>query len=300
MNLFQYMLLPFGMTQRHRIMDQIFNGIAVSFFGLMFMTCLLSLPVDISLMPVLMKITSLGTQLMWIRAFIFLKRNSENIYGMFDAILDFEGKQCPKQRLNFGFSLILFIICFMSSYIIAIYFTLSNVEFNKLFTLITFKLYLYHHASVTFLYFIYWMFLFQFIYIEFCDKYYNVLKFSINYIKKYFEFRPDFLLRHQIEEVIENFEENDKQFKQNVRPLRKIIIIMVIFVNLQVLVTFSVLPDSSNCYHLYILLFFVNFYPIFTQIIIYEKSKIQNILITNIKDWKKSENTNKPLLVVIV
>ena len=47
------------------------------------------------------------------------------------------------------------------------------------------------------------------------------MKFSNTVIEKYLCFRPNFLIRFQINEVIENFEENDKQFNENIKYLEQ-------------------------------------------------------------------------------
>ena len=189
MNLFQYVLLPFGLSLRYKTLDYIFTGISTSIFGLMVGTTLLSLPMDSSLNVILAKLVALLVEFFRIWAYVFMRKRSEDLYGMFDAILIFERNKTPKERLKFGFSLILFISCLMLSYVITILLTLLNIEINQLFVPLKFDILFCHHAAVTFLFVIYWTFVIQFIYFEFCYKYYNVLKFSNTVIEKYLSFR---------------------------------------------------------------------------------------------------------------
>ena len=304
MNLFQYILLPFGLSLRHKTLDNIFTGISVSMFGLVFTTIMVSIPFCNTTKTIIFRFSSLAIQMSYIAAYYLLKKRSEDIYGMFDAILEFEKKQTPKERLKFGFSLISFITCLMLTYVLSIYLVLTNQEYYNLFALNQFfnQVILYYNPIpipivLTFLFFIYWMFVIQFIHFEFCYKYYNLLIFSNTVIEKYLCFRPNFLIRYQINEVIEDFEENDKQFNQSLKPLKLIILLLFISVNFQFSITIWLLSGSQSIYPCCFAAFTVNLYLIITQIITQIKSKIQNILIQNINVWKDSDDKNKPLLV---
>ena len=301
MNLFQYILLPFGLSLRHKTLDYIFSGISSSVFFLMAVTTLLSLPINTSIEVILLKISSFGLLFVWIWAYILLNKRSEDLYGMFDAILVFERNRTPKERLKFGFSLILFISCLMLSYVLSIHFTLSNIEFNLIFAPVQFEILFYHHAPLTFLFLIYWVFVIQFIHFEFCYKYNNLLKFSNTVIERYLSYRPDFVIRYQINEVIENFVENDKQFNKIIKPLKSIICLMILFVNFDIFLTYIVLGEDRNSitsYLIYSITFIINFYTIVTQIITSIKSEIQNTLIDNINNWRQLTDTNIKLISV--
>ena len=304
MNLFQYILLPFGLSLKHKTLDFIFTGISVSTLGILFMTHLLALPKDyLSFNAVLSKISGLVLFCISTRAYIHLKKCSEDIYGMFDAILVFERNKTPKERLKFGFSLISFISCFMSSYVLSLSMILLFDEINHLYQPFNINLHLYHHAAITDLYFIYWMFVIQFIYFEFCNKYYNLMKFSTDIIERFVSFRPHFVIRYQINEVIDNFIENDKQFAENVNPLRLYIILMSISLNFQILFSslymFEVGIGPNIKYLLILFGFVMNLYLISTQIVIQFKSKIQNILIKNINVWRNTDESVRKVIILM-
>ncbi len=132
MNILQWILLPLGSSLRHKTLDSIFSGISYSTLGLLIMTTVLSLSSEDTLVAIMLKMSALIHLQTCCRTRNRLKKISEDLYGMFDAILVFEGNKTPKERLKFGFSLIPFLSCFMSCCVIGIYISVTNQEFNKL------------------------------------------------------------------------------------------------------------------------------------------------------------------------
>ena len=61
---------------------------------------------------------------------------------------------------------------------------------------------------------------------ELCYKYYNLLKFHNNIIQKknknkikYFSYEPNFVIRYQINEIVDNFLKYDSDFQLSVNQL---------------------------------------------------------------------------------
>ena len=120
MNLFQYILLPFGLSFEYKTSDNIFTRISYSVSCILITSTLLSLPVATTFTAIISKASALGVCINLFRGHLFLKKISEDFYGIFDAILVFERNKTPKERLKFGFSLILFITCLIFCYLIII------------------------------------------------------------------------------------------------------------------------------------------------------------------------------------
>ena len=301
MNLFQYILLPFGLSLKHKTLDSIFTGISYSVFSLWLITQVLSLLIDMTIKTTLLKLSSFTVGLIWVRIHIFLKQNSEDFYGMFDSILAFQRRKCP-QTLKFNVSSVGFILCFMICYIITLVYVLLNLFINQLYAMYKLNFLLYHNIALSGFYIIYWIYVTQFIYFETNYRYFNVLCFSNNIIKKFMKFRPNVVIRYQIDEVIENFKINDNQFNQFVKPLKRYINLLALFVNISIiqLILLSIDFNIELIYLFFIFLFIIlfNLYFISTQTVIHNKSKIQNILIKNITIWRNTPETNKQIIMV--
>ena len=301
MNLFQYILLPFGLSLEYKTLDNVFSGISFSVFSIYLLTTLMSIPLDLSMDGLILKTSVLFVFLQLFRSYILLRRERENFFGQLDAVLRFERNKCPKERLKFGFSMISFISCLMLTYVSCVYIMLMNGEVNRLFSNHQVNILLYQHFALTGLYVVCWLFVIQFINFELRHKYYNVLKLSHDFIERYLSFRPNFLIRYQIDEVIDNFKKNIKQFNKTVDPLNRIIIEMMVILNIETYLLISQMKGSDqvqlSSHFIYFPLTVLNIYFISTQIVIHIKSQIQSILIQKINIWKNSDQTDKYLIV---
>ena len=265
-----------------------------------FIIVFLSLPFHSSIKIILFKAILLSSVTLLVRAYILMKRRSEDFIGMFDAILRFEENNYQKRRY-FGLSFKTFIFCSVISYLSTLCIASFSKDLNEMLAIGHLKLLVYHHIALTGFYFTFWFFVIQYINYELCLRYYSVLNFSIDFIAKFLSFRPDFVIRYQIDEVIEKFEENDQQFNQTVNPLKRIIFPFILSINLMTYLSISIgndfITDPFITYTLYTNLLIQDFYFVFTQISIHFKSNIQNVLINIIRVWKTCDDIHKPLLI---
>ena len=152
--------------------------------------------------------------------------------------------------------------------------------------------------------FLYLYFVVQFVYYELCYKYYSFLNISNKLINNYIAFNPNFLIRHQIDEVINDFDENRQKCSKTLIPLKRIIWVFIILSNVLLLflyqcnIEYNVNTDINNV--LFIFIVVINFYTIVTQVIIVKMSMIENILINTLTLWRNNHNPNNPLLIVII
>ena len=148
MRLFQYMLVPFGLSFRFNSLDYYFTGITISIFGLFFVTTVLSFGAFNDTKMILLKANFLVTVSSMLWSFKLIKQKLEKFYGMYDEILAFD-EMYIQSRNTFGFSLIIFLLSFTFTYITGIYVVLTNTFINEIFALAHLKIYLYHHFALT-------------------------------------------------------------------------------------------------------------------------------------------------------
>ena len=166
------------------------------------------------------------------------------------------------------------------------------------------KLMFYQHGVITVVVLVYLYFVVQFVYYELCYKYYSFLNQSNKLINNYIAFNPNFLIRYQIDKVINDFNENRQKWSKTVIPLKRIIWVFFILSNFafiflyQCNIDFNVNTNTNNVF--FISIFVINFYTIFTQVVIFNMSMIENILINTLTLWRNNHNPNNPLLIVII
>ena len=291
MRLFQYMLVPFGLSFRFASIDYYFSGITVSIFGLFFVTTVLSFGVFNDIKMVVLKISFLVTVLCLIRSFKLLQQNLEKFYEMYDEILAFDETHTP-QTNKFGLSMIIFLLSFMLTYITGMYIVSTNSFINEIFELVNFKVYLYHHFAITSFYFVYWLYVIQFIVFEFLYKYYNVLNFNNKCLERFLCYKPDYLIVYKINDVINKFEENESNLKQIIYPLERTIVTMVLSFNfvmfMEILIYLDHNIDVIFIYMSILFMLFMSFYFVFTQTVIFKQRRVETILMKSIDQWKNA------------
>ena len=175
------------------------------------------------------------------------------------------------------------------TYVSTLFFA-SKEEINEIFSikLIDMKICLYDHFPLSG--FIVLLFSFGLIYLifELCEKYYNLLEFSNKFIGRYLRYEPNLEIKEKVLEVIENFEENENDFKLIVYPMRKIILFLIISVNICATFLFQHSLETSSKLSCLSCIFFFNLYYIYTQTVIHYKSKVKSILLLNIETWINS------------
>ena len=220
--LYQYMLVPLGVSHKFKTLDKIFNGIILSIFGLFLLTSSLTLAIIKTKYELIITFSGFLTILSGVKSHKDLKNNIKDFLGMTEAIEDFESKRCPN-KCSFSYSIIVFLLTFLSIYISCVLLiSLSPIQdqmFNGLQT-VHIKVMLSHHATLTTYFLLYLPFLVQFLYFEFCIHYYNVLNYSNNFIKRYLSYRPDLRIRYIIDKVVQDFQENDTQYQKFLTPMR--------------------------------------------------------------------------------
>ena len=163
---------------------------------------------------------------------------------------------------------------------------LFNPAFYETLEPIKLKLMFYQHGVITAFVLLYLYFVVQFVYYEMCYKYYSFLNQSNKLINNYIAFNPNFLIRHQIDEVINDFDENRQKWSKTVVPLKRIIWVFIIIYNFLVIlfhqcnINYNVNNDFNNV--LFITAFVINFYTIVTQVIIFKMRTIEKIVICTV------------------
>ena len=192
----------------------------------------------------------------------------------------------------------------MSLQIMVFYQVFYNPALYETLEPIKLKLMFYQHGVITSVVFIYLYFVVQFVYYELCYKYYSFLNQSNKLINNYIAFNPNFLIRYQIDKVINDFDENRQKWSKTVIPLKRIICVSFILSNFVLIflyqcnLEYNVNTNTNNV--LFIFIFVLNFYTIVTQVVIFKMSMIENILINTLTLWRNNHNPNNPLLLVIV
>ena len=290
--------MPLGVSHKFKTLDNIFNGITLSIYGLFLITFVLSLANITTEYELIIKLSAFVCVLTAVKTHKDLKNNIKDFMGMTEAIEDFESRRCPN-NCQFSYSLIIFLLSFLSTYIlIAVTIVLSPIQdqiFNGL-EIVHIKVVLSHHATLTCFNIVYLVFLVQFLYFEFCIRYYNVLNYSNNFIKRYLSYRLDVKITEIIDKLIEDFQENDKQYENFLSPMRNSIWITFLASNVCLIceVILMLINQDYTVIALIPMIFSTEFYFIFTQIIIYNKSKSQKVLLKTIEKWKNlTENGHK-------
>ena len=295
------LFVPFGLSLRYKTLDKVFNGITISIFGLFLVTALISMTVFTNIAELLVKVFAVLNLSTLVMAYILLKKKLWKIVGMFEAVIDFERKRCPKKN-RIDFSLILFVLCFISTLISSIHVIVLDDTLVKIFLTVRYKTIVYYQFIVTGGFYFYWMFLIQFLFFEFSCSYFDVLKFSDQFISRYLSFTPNFYLKYQINEVIEKLKINDQEFRDYIKPLKHILIIMFIsndiLISIQLYLNYQNNVDFSTNLSIFLCGLFMNMYFIITQTIVHQKSYIQSILINKINKWKDRKE-NFPKIVFI-
>ena len=290
MNLVTLLLAPFGLTFKYKTLDQIISGLLLSLFitSWCFMAAILPFSNRSSTILVL-KLTSFICFSSMVLAYILLKRRIEKFYGMYDEIVAFNTKRIPiKNYLDT--SLVMFIICSVCSFFCIIFNPFFYEKFVMIFHPFLSQQFLSYYFFLAIFYYLTMVFNFQFIIHDLCEQYYDLLEFSNQFIEWYLKYKPNFVIRYQVMEVIEKFKENENDFKLIVYPIRKLTFVFYLSLNIRLFFILSDLYNLYGLYSLYFLLYFLffiftNLYYIYTKIVIHFKSKIQNKLLTNIETW---------------
>ena len=159
MNLFQYILLPFGLSVKYKTLDQILTGISFSIFGLMIIITVSILASDAQHKDFYkdtgfyLKLSSLVIEITGVWAYALLKSREQNFNGMFEAILAFERNKC-RQRISFGHiwfgtASLLFIVSYVTYF-----YAISRTELiRQIYRPLQNRLLFDLHVSITGLYF---------------------------------------------------------------------------------------------------------------------------------------------------
>ena len=223
-----------------------------------------------------------------IMAFLHLKRSFTKFLAMYSEIRAFVIKNKLDDK-NLSLSFVMFLLCFIITYVTIVNVVLFNPIITKIFEPIGFKLLIYQHGSFTCLYNVYWIFTIQFINFEICHKYYILLKFYDHGLSKYYKFRPSYLLKYKINEVMLKFKVNNNDFKQTIYPLRIIILIMIFSLDIAIIFVVKIFIDSNvdilSITFLMSSLFCVNFYFLVTQILLIYYGGFETKICNNIRSW---------------
>ena len=292
------MLVPLGVSLKFKTLDNIFNGITLSIYGLFLLTYGLSLALISTKYEFIIKLSAFVCVLTALKTHKDLKNKIQDFLGMTEAIEDFESKRCPNNT-PFGYSISIFLLSLMMTYlstvIMVVMSPLQDQIFNG-FENFHVQVYFSHHATLTLSIPAYHLYVIQFLLFEFWIHYNNVLNYSNNFIERYLSYRPDVKICLMIDKVIEDFQENDIQYEKILAPMKRTICVLVISANFQLICEFVFMVNNFDSMMLgpIFIWFFIDFYFILTQIIIFNKSKSQKILLKTIEKWKNlAENGHK-------
>ena len=298
-SLVRIILVPFGLSFKYKMLDRVLSALMVSSLSL-FLT-FISLSIIRSyenIYETLSKISTFLTLIILLYSFILLKKRIEKFFGMYDDVIEFHTKISIEKRL-INPNIIVFIICFILCYVSTIYSLLFSKEIKFLLTptIMINKILIDLHYPIAELSFMNWIFISQLIIFELCDKYYNVLEFSNNFIEWYLKYESNFEIRYKVLEVIEKFKENENDFKLIVYPMRKLIIMFNLLINFSgiAFILYLMHAKSNNLKtnsSVILFLLFLDIYLIYTQTVIHYKSKVQQKLLTSIKIWTNSNGQN--------
>ena len=148
--LYQYMLVPLGVSHKFKTLDNIFNGITLSIYGLFLIIGVLSLATFSTEFEFIITLSAVLFIAVGLKAHKDLKKNFKDFMGMTEAIEDFESKRCSN-NCQFSYSLIKFFLSFLTFYISCVLmFMLSPIQ-DKMFNcfeIVQIKMMLSHHATL--------------------------------------------------------------------------------------------------------------------------------------------------------
>ena len=294
MKFVRYVLVPFGLSFKFKALDQVLSGLYISILAGLIILVTLSIPtLNNNLLMSIMKIIGLMSLFSILWAYILMKKRIEKFYGMYDEICASYHNIIQNKKNVFTpiiISCICFCLCYSLTFVISIY----SVEFNKVFKPFNMSIKFCYHGPITGLMCSFSIFSFQFIIYELCDKYYDLLEFSNQFIEKFLKYKPDFVIRYQVREVIQKFGENENVFNLIVYPMRRLIILIHIFLNFFMISRLKHFNEINACLFtqlsLFSLLFVYDFYLIYTQTVICLKSRIKNKFLSNIDTWINSSD----------
>ena len=290
MTLFQYILSPFGLTLKHKTWDHIFIGITITVYSVISLTVITSFSIPTHYYISTIRILMLLIFISHLMAFLTMKRVLAKIVCMFDEICEYERKYQLKNT-TFDLTLIVFLLSYILTYISFTFNALHNPIYVQMFSnnVVLLKMF-YFQVSITLLFTLWCHFSFQFIISRLCYRYYMLFKTFDKTIDKYLRYRPDALLRHQIDQILNKMNKTKQSFKETVCPLNKRILIQNISptcVLILQIFSYLIIDDINN--YRYVLIVGVFIWTtcfIFTQLMIFLRIKLQNNLIFKITQWK--------------
>ena len=262
---------------------------------------LLTLPSQVTVPSIFPKLSFLFFSMSMFYIWCDLKKKSKVLIEMYDEIRQFEAKHCSKSR-KFTVSLIIFFVLFIATYVSMILISTYDQNMNRVLEPIWFHLTFKEHTYVSALFTSGFMYGVQFISFEISFKYYRVLKHCNRFINMFVPFNPNFVIRHQIDSVIHDFDETRQKFTETIGALNRLICVMIFSVNTVCLSIYINHIDANINYTLiwYFNIITINSYFIITRIILYIECGIEDILINTIILWRNQDHIGNPFLVVVV
>ena len=309
MNLIQYMLIPVGLSNANTTFDLIFRSITYWTFIMLGSVTLYSLPPFESCprpISLAMKLSIILCLWSLYSSYQFVKIKIKELAEMFDEIQVVRHKRCHQGRCSL--SLLLLLACYLTTLVMVFHDAFFNPAsfhnfHNSLQEPIKLKLIVYQQDLVLVVLILYWYFIVQFVHYELSLKYYSYLSQSNKYINKFIAFKPNFVIRHQIHQVITDFEENREKWRQTVIPLKSIIFQSIVTLNVIIILQYlcNIEYSVSDVFNKLLVLFsfVLNFYSIVTQLFIYKMFSIEDILINTLTLWRDNIDSGYPLIVVI-
>ena len=294
-SLVRKILVPVGLGFKDKVLDQVLSRLMVSTLSVLLFFEFLTIPRSYgNIFEMISKISAFLTISLLLYSFKLLKKRIEKFYGMFDEVLAFHTRiSVKKNSINTHF--IIFIVCSSLCYVSSLCLILFSKELKSLLQPIITGISFEWHYPYTGLFFITWVFIPQYIIFELCNEYYNVLEFSNKFIERYLKYEPNFEIKYEVMEVIKKFEKNETDFKLIVYPMRRHIIMYNLFINFASFALLGYLlhinPYNFNTISsLLLFILFLDFYLIYTQTVIYCKSKVQWKLLTSINTWINTDD----------
>ena len=303
MSLWQYMLMPFGLSLKHKSIDYYFTGIVISIFSLLLITMVSSLfMLNPSWNFLLFKVLTVAQNSLFLIAYTHLKRTFEKLNFMYDEIQHFLTKY---HRFGHPFTtpLILFVVFSCLFYTCTVHNLLQNDIFEKAMHPILSKLY-YTQMPVSALFMTYWVFIINYLIFEFNYQYKKLLSFHNNIVKRNMDKIPIPMTRYFIEDSLKNFKINDNDMRITISMFNKINIIL----NVILLFNFLIIINLNNSYQidthftneLWILVLLLELYFSITQYYIILQIKTQKSIIKNLLKWREKYVIEYNLKCVII
>ena len=214
MNRIDIILTLFGLGRFNQTLSTIFMGTTMLSFFFFISFIILTLPVEMTVTSLFPKLSFLFFALSMVYIWCDLKKKSEVLMEMYEEIIRFETKHCSA-TCKFALSLLLFFVLFIATYVSMILMSIYDQNFNRVLEPIGIRLTFKEHTYVSGVFtsgFIYGV---QFISFEISFKYYKVLKHCNRFINMFVPFNPNFVIRHQIDSVIHDFDETRQKFTEN-------------------------------------------------------------------------------------